>query len=254
MRVRKVITHSAGSVILVVVAALFAGLARGFAGFGAALIFIPLASAALGPRLASPILLLVDMVLTTTLLPNAWRIADRREVGTMATGAFVGVPAGAAILALLPATALRWGICVLVAVLLLFLVSGWRYTGRPKTRYTVAVGLIAGVFSGAAQLGGPPVIAYWLGGGHAGKVVRSNVILYFAISSLFSLVSYLAGGLISGETIAIAILCAPCYGAGILIGVRSFGIASDRTFRIICFVLIGLSAFAGLPILDRLIG
>ena len=36
------------------IAAFVAGLARGFSGFGSALIFMPLASAAIGARVASP--------------------------------------------------------------------------------------------------------------------------------------------------------------------------------------------------------
>ncbi len=43
-------------------AAFVAGLSRGFSGFGAALIFIPLGSAAVGPALAAPILLAIDAV------------------------------------------------------------------------------------------------------------------------------------------------------------------------------------------------
>jgi hypothetical protein len=52
------------AVLAAIVAALLAGLARGFSGFGSALIFIPLASAALGPRVAAPLLVLVDNLTT----------------------------------------------------------------------------------------------------------------------------------------------------------------------------------------------
>jgi len=248
------IIENFGSIVFILGAAFFAALVRGFAGFGAALIFIPLASAAIGPKEASPILLLVDMVLTTAMLPNAWRFADRREVATMAAGAVLGVPIGAAILAWTPSVILRWAICGVVLLLLVFLISGWRYHGRPTAKYTAGVGLIAGLFSGAAQLGGPPVAAYWLGGGHEGKIVRSNVILYFAISSVFSFISYLAGGLIGWEVIVIAALAAPCYALGLAAGSHLFGFASERTFRRACFVLIAISAIAGLPALDGLLG
>ena len=248
------ITQTFGSVVFIVGVAFFAALVRGFAGFGAALIFIPLASAAIGPREASPILLLVDMVLTTAMLPNACRFADRKEVGTMAVGAIVGVPAGAAILAWAPATLLRWAICIVVLLLLVFLISGWRYYGRPRAKYTAGVGLVAGLFSGAAQIGGPPVAAYWLGGGHEGKIVRSNIILYFAVSSAFSLVSYLAGGLIGWKVLAMAILAAPCYALGLAAGSHLFSFASERMFRMICFALIAISAIAGMPALDGLFG
>ena len=49
------------TLVLLAAAALVAGLARGFSGFGAALVFVPLASALIGPKLASPILVLIDL-------------------------------------------------------------------------------------------------------------------------------------------------------------------------------------------------
>ncbi len=50
--------------LVTVAAAVVAALVRGFAGFGAALIFVPVASAAYGPTVAAPTLLIVDFVLT----------------------------------------------------------------------------------------------------------------------------------------------------------------------------------------------
>ncbi len=84
-----------GTLAFLLASALLAGLARGFSGFGAALVFVPLASAAVGPRLAAPLLLVIDGVASLWLLPGAWRLADRREASTMALGAWVGAPRGA---------------------------------------------------------------------------------------------------------------------------------------------------------------
>src|SRR5690349_18118667 len=63
--------------------ALVAGCARGFSGFGGALIFVPIATSVVEPRLAVPLLLIVDLVLTPGLLPKALRNADRGDVGWM---------------------------------------------------------------------------------------------------------------------------------------------------------------------------
>jgi uncharacterized membrane protein YfcA len=230
--------------------AFLAGLARGFSGFGAALIFVPLASSVIGPKLAVPLLLVVDGVMTLGLIPGAWHIADRRNVFTMAVGAVVGVPFGAYLLTQLDPETIRWGIVVLVLVLLALLMSGWRYDGRPKTMLTVLVGLTSGLFSGAAQVGGPPVVAYWLGGAIPGNVVRANIILYFAISTTLSAASYIWNGLITAEILVVTLAVAPLYGLGLWLGIHMFGLASDKTFRWLCYVLIALAALASLPILD----
>ena len=157
---------------ILVVAALVAGSARGFSGFGGALIFVPIASSVVGPRLAVPLLLIVDLVLTPGLIPHAWRNADRRNVGVMAVGAALGIPAGTYALTHVDGTTIRWAIVAIVVVLLTLLVCGWRYHGRPHPSMTLGVGVVSGLFSGAAQVGGPPVVAYWLGAAIAPQTVR----------------------------------------------------------------------------------
>jgi uncharacterized membrane protein YfcA len=93
--------------------ALVAALARGFSGFGGALIFVPLASALVGPRTAAPLLLIVDGILTLGFIPHAWRLANKREVGAMALGATAGVPLGTWFLTSIDPTIIRWAIVVL---------------------------------------------------------------------------------------------------------------------------------------------
>ena len=68
-----------------------AAMARGFSGFGAALIFVPLASTIVSPKTAAPLLLIVDAVLALGFIPNAWRNANRPEVGVMALGSLSGI-------------------------------------------------------------------------------------------------------------------------------------------------------------------
>jgi len=238
--------------LLICLAAVVAGTARGFSGFGGALIFVPLASAIIGPKVATPLLLVIDGLMTLGMIPAAWHRANRREVFTMAAGALVGVPAGVAVLTLTPSIGVRWMICGIVVVLLAFLISGWRYHGTPKAWLTVAVGGLAGLFGGAAQLSGPPVVAYWLGGAFPAQTVRANLVLYFAVSTVISAIALIAAGLLSVQVLLIALAAGPAYGLGIFLGSRLFGFAPESTFRWICFALIGCAAVISLPLLDAI--
>ncbi len=240
----------AGTLALLLAVTLAASLARGFSGFGAALIFIPLASALLGPKVAVPLLLVTDGVMAAGMIPSAVRKADRREVLTMAVGALVGVPTGTWLLTSLDPLTLRWGIVAVAAAMLALLLSGWRYTGRPKPPLTVLVGLISGFFSGAAQVGGPPVVAYWLGGTIPAATVRANIVFFFAVTSVIGVVGYVWSGLITHHTLLLALLIAPVYGIGTWSGSRMFGLASDQTFRRICLSMIALATVVSMPVLD----
>jgi uncharacterized membrane protein YfcA len=236
-----------------IVSAFVAGCARGFSGFGGALIFVPLASSVVGPKLAVPLLLIVDVVLTPGLIPKAWRNADRPNVGVMALGAAFGVPVGTYLLTHVDGIMIRWSIVAIVVALLAMLMSGWRYHGRPYAGMTVAVGLTSGLFSGAAQVGGPPVVAYWLGGAFTPQTVRANIVLYFAISSVLSIASYLVAGLISWRSIQLSILIGPAFALGLFFGSRLFSRANEATFRRICYGLIAGAAIIGLPALDGIL-
>jgi uncharacterized protein len=239
--------------MLVAVAVAFvAALARGFSGFGAALIFVPIGSAVLGPRLAVPLLLVVDGVMTLGLVPRAVHRCHWRDVLLMLAGSTLGVPIGTAILTHLDRDSMRWAISALTVVLLLLLASGWRYAVRPAPLVTASVGAGAGVLSGAAQVGGPPVVAYWLGGSIDAITVRANLIVYFALSTVLTVVSYVVGGLLSTEVLTYALVTAPLYGLGLWLGSRMFGLTSDVLFRRLCYSLIALSALASLPALDVL--
>ncbi|MGF9562609.1 sulfite exporter TauE/SafE family protein [Neorhizobium sp. JUb45] len=242
--------QSWSQVAFVFAAAAIAGLARGFSGFGGALIFVPLAGAAMSPKIASALLLLIDGTMTLGMVPAGWKKANRREVGTMLIGALFGVPLGTALLALASPITLRWIISIVVLLLLAFLMSGWRYLGRPKVPLTIGVGWIAGLFGGAAQMSGPPVVAYWLGGAIPAQTVRANLVVYFALATVISATSYIVSGILTLQVLVLAAIIAPGYGAGLYLGSHLFGIASEKTFRWICYSLIAAAGVISLPLWD----
>jgi uncharacterized protein len=238
---------SSSALLAITALAFVAALARGFSGFGSALIFVPLASAVIGPRVAAPLLLIVDGILTIGFIPHAWRLADKREVGAMALGATAGVPIGTWLLTSIDPTVIRWAIVILAVLMLALLMSGWRYHGKPTSIMAVAVGGLAGISGGAAQIGGPPVVAYWLGGTGEAITVRANILLFFAISTVITVVAYLIAGLLTTFTVVLAVVAAPAYGLGLLVGSRLFGLASETMFRRACYALIAAAVVLGLP-------
>jgi uncharacterized protein len=243
-------SYSTASLVFLVATAFIAGLARGFSGFGSALIFMPLASMVAGAQVASPLLLLIDFLTTLTLIPAAFRTADKRDVGIISLGALVGVPLGTMALAWGNPLAIRWGIAALIVSMLALLASGWRYPGKPSTPVTVAVGGVGGFFGGLAQIGGPPVVMYWLRDTAVAAVTRANIILYFAVADVLIIVSYSIGGLWSTAILGLAAITGPLFGLGLWIGSKLFGKASDELFRRICYTLIAVSALISLPLFD----
>jgi uncharacterized protein len=236
--------------IAVCAIAFVSGTARGFSGFGSALIFMPLASSMAAPRLVAALLLIIDFIAATPLIPNAWRHADRKATAIIVAGALIGVPIGTYFLSRLDPVTTRWIISAFVAALLVLLLSGWRYRGKDHVALSVGIGGLAGFCSGLAQTGGPPIVGYWLGRPIKPEIARANIVLFFAGSDFFSLVSYIAAGLINADAVRFALLVGPIYAIGLGVGASLFGRASERIFRAICYALIALAVIVGLPILD----
>src|ERR1700742_3396288 len=233
--------------------AFVSGTARGFSGFGSALIFMPLASSLAAPRLVAALLLVIDFIGGMPLIPNAWRQADRKASGIMALGALVGVPIGTYFLSRLDPVTTRWIISGFVGALLVLLLSGWRYRGKEDTALSIAIGGLSGVCSGLPQTGGPPIVGYWLGRPISPVIARANIVLFFVALDSSSIVSYAVAGLITQESIWFSLLVGPVYAIGVWFGTRLFGRASEALFRAICYALIVIAVIFGLPALDGIL-
>ena len=241
---------SLNAAIAICAVAFVSGTARGFSGFGSALIFMPLASSIADPRLVAALLLIIDFIAAAPLLPGAWQKADRKATAVMVTGALIGVPIGTYFLSRLEPVTTRWIISIFVFALLLLLLSGWRYRGKDHAAVSIGIGGLSGFCSGLAQTGGPPIVGYWLGRPLPSVIARANILLFFGASDFFSTVSYATAGLITMDAIKFAFVVGPVYGIGVWFGASLFGRASETVFRAICYALIAAAVIFGLPALD----
>lgn len=241
------------SVVFLVFSAALAGIARGFAGFGTALIFMPLASTVVPPQLAAPLLLGIDILGTTPMIPHAWREADRKNVAIMLGGALFGVPLGVYALIKGDPLVVRWVIVAFVFATLPILISGWRMRAAPTVPLTLGTGIVSGFLSGMTQTSGPPVIAYWLGQNMQAALQRASMFAYFGLVSFITVGFYVAGGLVTATVIQLTILLVLPFGLAVMAGRRMFGFASEKTFRNVCYVLIALVGLFSMPLLDGVI-
>jgi uncharacterized membrane protein YfcA len=241
---------SVNAALAICAIAFVSGTARGFSGFGSALIFMPLASSMAAPRLVAALLLIIDFIAAAPLVPNAWQHADRNAPAVMVLGALIGVPIGTYFLSRLDPVTTRWIISAFVFALLMLLLSGWRYRGKDYPALSIGIGGLSGFCSGLAQTGGPPIVGYWLGRPIASVIARANILLFFGAPDFFSVASYALTGLVTADAIQFSFLVGPVYGIGVLLGASLFGRASETLFRTICYVLIAAAVIIGLPALD----
>jgi len=231
-------------------AAVSAGVVRGFSGFGSAMLFVPIASAAVEPRQAVVLLFVIDGIISVPLLPGGWRHCNWREVAPLSLGAALTVPLGGYLLVSVDPTALRWALATLALGAVAVLSSGWRYRRIPGTGLSAAVGMSSGLLGGMASFYGPPIVLFWLGGLSSGRTVRANVIVYFAAMTVVAGITYAAYGILQLAVLQQVLVLLPVYGAAVWLGARLFPHASEQVFRRIAYAVIAAAAVLSSPAFD----
>ena len=233
--------------VWVAAAAILAALVRGFTGFGAAMVFIPVASAIYEPKVAVVVLFIVDGVVTFPLVFKAIRECHWPDVTCLTVGAAFAIPLGVHVLLITDSILLRWLISFSILILVAVMASGWRYQKRPPVAACVGVGAVSGFAGGIANLYGPPIVLFWLGGQSSAATVRANIIVFFALITVVSGLTYWWNGLFSARVLALSIGLMPLYAAAVWLGARSFRFASEVLFRWFALALIAIIAIASLP-------
>lgn len=229
-------------------AAVLAGLVRGFSGFGAAMIFLPLAGMVVRPEVAVPLLFVADNLATLHITLPSFRRCCWAEILPLAAGATLTIPLGVAVLVAADPETMRWAISLMILVAVALLAGGWRLEKALPLYGTAAVGGLAGLAGGAASLYGPPLILFWLGGRSGAAQVRDNIYAVFGLLSVAAGITQWLHGLLTLDVLRVAALLLPVYLLGTVVGARLFRGASEAQYRWAALGLCGLVALAGLPL------
>ncbi len=232
----------------IIAAAILAGVVRGFAGFGAGMIFITIVGALVDPITTVITLQIMDGIGALPLLPRAFREGEPRQVGVLTLAALFTLPVGIVFLESAGSDLFRWLISALILTLLTAMLLGLRYTKRLQAKGTVGVGLVAGFLSGFAGLSGPPVIMMYMSGPYRAETIRANIILFFAFVTVFMVLLVFWRGLLTPERVWLGLVLVIPYAIASLIGQRIFHPEREALFRAVAYIVIFSSVLLNLPL------
>tara|TARA_B100001094_G_C17997681_1_gene703500 strand:+ start:157 stop:915 length:759 start_codon:yes stop_codon:yes gene_type:complete len=161
-----------GFLILIISAG---GFMRGFAGFGATLIMVPLLSLLMPPSEAVFIALSIDTLVIAPMFTRAAQKAEWGLVIPLAVGSFLATPFGVWFLIITNPDTLRLLISSLIIISALFLLSGWTYKGERSVFLSFLIGIFSGTTNSAAGIGGPPIAAYFVAKGLSPVRLRASL-------------------------------------------------------------------------------
>jgi len=225
-----------------------AGVMRGYAGFGTAIVLAPVYSILWGPVVGVPVMLTMEALIAWQLVPSVWRTINFRVVTPIVGAACVTVWIGFELLLLIEPDALKRVIGGVVFGFGLLMATGWRYHGARPLWLNAVVGSASGLLKGLTGISGPPVILYFLAGAEAAREHRANLILFFGVLSAVSLLPPLAHGRITLDVLILTAAMLPVLLVFVRVGMRLFGRIDERWFRRVALafvVLVGALALVG---------
>jgi uncharacterized membrane protein YfcA len=230
--------------LLIAVAVALAGFLRGFIGFGAALVSIPVISLVFGPQLALPIVTIMGIPSVLQLLPDAVRHSELPIVMPISFAVFLGTPIGTLVLVSVNPDLMNIVISLLVILMVGFLALGWQLNQQVHPSILLLSGFAGGLIQGAAGIGGPPVVAIALSRAGSPDRQRGNVLAVMTAIALSSVLPLYYYGLITMQAIAIGLVLFPLYSTSTWIGSRYFGTGGRHNFRgaaLLVLAVIGIS-------------
>lgn len=236
--------------VWVALAAFVAGIVRGFAGFGTAMIYLPVAAQFMPPLWAIVTLAGLDILAPAVHIPGALRSGHRRDVFRLMTGVVVLLPVGLWLLDRTEPETYRYLVSFLSLGMLLVLLTGFRYRGVVTPPMVYGIGGAGGLLGGAAGLPGPPVILFYMASPHGPAVIRANTTAYLFFYDILLVVVLLCLSRFELTPFVLGILLSAPAMAGNLLGGWLFNPDYEKLYRIVAYFIIAAAALSGLPFLN----
>lgn len=226
---------------------LVAGLMRGFAGFGSAMLMAPIFALLFGSAEMVVTVVAIELVVSLQLFPQVRTSADWKTLAPMSVAACVAMPLGVWALASVDKGTIVTAVSAVIVVFVALMWTGWKYRGRRSTGATVAVGAVSGAMMATTSVGGPPVLLYLLSGNDPPAVNRANIVTYYFLTQFLLIVIVLASGVAGWQALARAAVLFPLMIAGAWLGGRLFhGLASERLYRNVALGILFATGLFGL--------
>jgi len=234
--------------VWVLAVTLVAGVVYGFAGFGAALIFMPVAVIFLDPPLAVAAFSVSAIISLVTVVPRAWRECDRPATIQLIIAASVTASAGLYGLANFDVTLVRWLVLAVTTITLLALVAGWRRQTEATTQARLGIGGATGLVGGLTGLMGPIVVLFQLSSSDGAGRSRANTIVFLTVTSILLLPLMALQGVLTVASVWLGLILLPAYGIGTLVGQKLFTPGSEGLYRTVAYGIIAAAIILGLPV------
>lgn len=224
-----------------------AGTVRGFAGFGDALIFLPLAGFLVQPITALFLFMAIAAPGSILLVRDAIKTAPLRIYGTISTLMIVFLPIGFWLLTKMDADIFRALTASLALILVFLMVVGWKPKVPINTLSLAILGILCGVIGGASGVPGALIVFYFINAGLRARDVRASTTILLFVFDIVILLMIIFTGKFEWSSLAMIAFLLPAYIIGGWAGKKMFNPNKEKLFKNVALIAIFASGLIGMP-------
>lgn len=225
---------------------LFASFTQSLAGFGSALIAMPLLANLLGLQIAAPLVAMVVLVLEVVLLIRYRQALNMRVVWKLIVSSLVGIPLGILFFSRIEESIMLSILGFVIIAYALYALINFRLPELQHPIWAFVFGFFAGLLGGAYNTAGPPVIIFGNSRRWEPAEFKANLQGFFLATSLWILASHAIRGNITADIWTLFLPSILAIALGVWAGLMLDQRIDSRPFgRIVLWLLLllGVSLF-----------
>ena len=237
--------------IVLILICFFAGLIRGFSGFGLSGFVMSLALTIIPPIELIPVCWWMEFVASVFMIKNGWKDSDKKISIILWFGAIFGLPIGILLTTILDFQTSKIVALVLILILALILLKNFKIQFLSTTAGTGFSGVCAGVATGLASIGGMIVATYVLASQNSARRMRASLVLYIFLNSITTFIFLIIFDVMDQKAFMRGLLLAFPSSIGVVLGSILFMQKLEKYYRpfslglLILFSLVGLIRLTG---------
>lgn len=222
--------------ILLILIVLIASLLQTSTGYGFSIIGTPFLLLLYPAHTAIQINIILSICLSAFMIFNIRKEIDKYLLIRLIKGSVIGLFIGIFIYLYLDIQLLKMTVGALILILTILLI--FKFTMDSTKNKDFVAGGISGVLTTSIGVPGPPLLLYFSGARIDQTTLRSTTLAYYLFVYAASLVMQISFGGTTKETWISALVAIPPLLVGILLGQFLFKWISQKTFRMITYVIL----------------
>jgi len=218
-----------------------AGVTKGLTSFGLALVSVPLLVILISPKIVVPLILIYDALINMIILFESRKWVDLKRIWPLMITGIIGIPFGTYPLMVLDIRIYKVFIGFIITLFATAFLMGFKRKIKNEKLSFTTIGFLSGLLSGSTAMSGPPIILFFTNQGIAKRPFRANIVAYFIVLDLATILTFTVSGLITKEVINYAILLIPALIIGTFSGIKLVHKVDEKLFRNITLLVVTIA-------------